>query len=109
VPRHDHLEDAPVDLPVPELQGPSLVHAKVGDVQPVTEVIEHEARLASVSADRAGLPQRVNVADRHLLSPVTDGRGETMVLRRRSRGEQRDVAVGRAHAGLVRRSLVGRH
>jgi hypothetical protein len=38
---HDDLEDPPVDLPVAQLQGAPLVHAQVGDVHPVAQVIEH--------------------------------------------------------------------
>jgi hypothetical protein len=59
LPGDDHLEDAAIDLPVAELPGASLVHAEVDDVQPVAEVVEDEARLTPVVADRPGLPQRV--------------------------------------------------
>jgi hypothetical protein len=109
VARHHDLEDTAVYLPVAELQRAPLVHSQVGDVQPVAQVVEHDARLASVGADRPGLPQRIDVVDGHLLAPVADGRGEAVVLGWRGGGEQRDVAVGGTHAGLVGRPQVRRH
>jgi hypothetical protein len=33
------------------LRGPPLVHAQVDDVQPVTEIVEDQARLAVVRPD----------------------------------------------------------
>jgi hypothetical protein len=48
---HD-LEDFPVDLPVAELRGPRGVPAQVGDVQPVAKVVQDQAGLLSVVADR---------------------------------------------------------
>ena len=99
---HD-LEHAPVHLPEPQPPGQVEVPAQVGDVHPVAQVVEHDARLAPVSADRAGLPQRVDVVDSHLLAPVADGGRKAMVLGRRGGREQRDVAVGGANAGLVGR------
>ena len=51
MPRHDDLKDAAVDFPVAELRGSPLIHAQVDDVHPVTEIVEHEARLAVVRAD----------------------------------------------------------
>ena len=77
VPLHDDLEHAAIDLPVAELPGPSLVHAQVNNVQPVAEVVEHQARLAVVGADRARFPQPVEVVESHLLAPdATAGNGE---------------------------------
>ena len=61
VPRHDDLEHAAIDLPVAELPGPPLVHAQVDDVQPVTEVVEHQARLAVIGPDGPRFPQRVKL------------------------------------------------
>jgi len=56
VARHHDLEYAAIYLPVAKLQGAPLVHSEVGDVQPVAKVVEHDARLAPVSANRPGLP-----------------------------------------------------
>jgi hypothetical protein len=53
---HYDLEYATVHLPVPELQRAPLVHAEVGDVQPVAQVVQDQARLAAVGADRPRLP-----------------------------------------------------
>jgi hypothetical protein len=61
VPGHDHLEDPAVDFPVTKLRGPPLIHTQVDDVQPVAEIVEHEARLTVVRADGARFPQRVEV------------------------------------------------
>src|SRR6202044_2692160 len=72
VPGDDHLEDAAVDLPVAELRGARRVHAQVDDVQPVTKVVEHQARLAVIGPDGPRLPQRVEVVEAHLLAPDAD-------------------------------------
>jgi hypothetical protein len=61
VPGHDHLEDPAVDFPVAELRGPPLIHAQVDDVQPVAEIVEHQARLTVVRADGARFPERAEV------------------------------------------------
>ncbi len=100
---HD-LEHPAVDLPVAQLPGPALVHAQVDDVQPVAEVVKDQARLAVVGPDRTRFPQPVKIVESHLLAPdATAGHGgEAVLLGRRRRGEQRDVAVGRADRSLVR-------
>jgi hypothetical protein len=48
VARDNDLEDSPVDLPVPQLAGALLVHPEVGDVQPVPEVVQYQARIPVV-------------------------------------------------------------
>jgi len=102
VPGDDDLEHAPVNLPVAKLLGPPLVVAQVDDVQPVAHVIENEAPLAPVVADRPGFPQRVDVSELHLLAPDAPGsRGETVLLGGRRGGEQRDISVGGPHGSLV--------
>jgi hypothetical protein len=103
VPGDDDLEHAAVDLPVAELPGAALVHAEIDDVQPVAQVVEHQAGFAAVVADRAGFPERVDVVQLHMLAPETAGNGgEAVLLGRRRSGEQRDIPVGRAHGSLVR-------
>ncbi|MBO0802252.1 MAG: hypothetical protein J2P25_04145 [Nocardiopsaceae bacterium] len=110
MPGDDHLEHAPIDLPVAELTGALLVHAEIGDVQPVAQVVEDEARFAAVVADRPGLPQRVDVAELDLPAPDAAGSGgEAVILGWRRRGEQGDVVVGGTHGSLVRGAEVGRH
>jgi hypothetical protein len=59
--RHHDLEHTAIDLPVAELPGPPFLHAQVDDVQPVTEVVKHQARLAVVRPDRPRFPQRVEL------------------------------------------------
>jgi hypothetical protein len=106
---HD-LEDAPIHLPVAELPRAPLVHAEIDDVQPVAHVVEHQARLAAVAADRAGFPERVNVVQLDLLAPDAPGcGGEAVFFRRRRCGEQRDVTIGRTDSGLVRGAEMRRH
>jgi hypothetical protein len=53
MPGDHYLENAAVHLPVAELPRALFFHAQVDDVQPVAEVVEHEARLAPVAADGA--------------------------------------------------------
>lgn len=102
MPGDDDLEYAAVDLPVAELPGPPFVHAEVDDVQPVTQVVEDEARFAAVGADRPGLPQRFDLAELDVLAPDAAGSGgEPVLLGRRRGGEQRDVAVGGTDGSLV--------
>jgi len=102
LPGDDDLEHAAVDLPVAELPGPPFVHAEVDDVQPVAEVVQDEARLAAVVADRAGLPQRADLAELDVLAPDAAGcGGEAVLLGRRRSGEKGDVAVGGTHGSLV--------
>jgi hypothetical protein len=99
----DDLEHAAVDLPVAELPGAALVHAEVDDMQPVAHVVEHEAGLAAIAADRPGLPQGVDLVQPHLLAPDAAGSGrEPVLFGRRWGGEQGDIAVGRSHGSLVR-------
>ena len=57
LPRHDDLEDLPVDLPVAQLDGPGRIPAQVGDVKARAEVVEHQARFPVVLTDRPRLPQ----------------------------------------------------
>jgi hypothetical protein len=59
--RHHDLEHAAIDLPVAELPGSPFLHAQVDDVQPVTEVVKHQARLAVVRPDGPRFPQRVEL------------------------------------------------
>ena len=100
-PRHHDLEDLPVDLPVAQLRGACGVPAQIGDVQPVTQVIQHQARLAPVVAHRPRLPQRVEIGDTDLLAPVP-GRGhEPEFLRRRAGREQRRLHAVRTQSRLV--------
>lgn len=102
LPGDDDLEHATVDLPVAELPGVPFVHAEIDDVQPVAEIIQDEAWFAAVVADRAGLPQRVDLAELDVLAPDAAGRGgEAVLLGRRRGGEQRDVTVGGTHGSLV--------
>src|SRR5580704_7756635 len=91
VARGDQLEYPAVYLPVAELLRLVGVVAQVGDVQPVTEVVEHDAAVAPEPAHRPRLPQRLHVPQAQLLAPVTGGGLETEFLRRRARGEQHDV------------------
>ena len=49
---HHDLVDLPVDFPVAQLRGLRGVPPQVGDVQPVAEVIEHQAGLAPVLPGR---------------------------------------------------------
>jgi hypothetical protein len=53
MPRDHYLENSAVDLPVAELRRAPFVHSQVDDVQPVAKVVEYEARLGAVAADRA--------------------------------------------------------
>jgi hypothetical protein len=102
LPGDDNLEHAAVDLPVTELPGAPFIHAEVDDVQPVAEVVQDEARLTTVVADRAGLPQRADLAELDVLAPDAAGRrGEAVLLGRRRGGEKGDVAVGGTHGSLV--------
>jgi hypothetical protein len=102
MPGHDDLEDATVDFPVAELRGPPLVHAQVDDVQPVTEIVEHKARLTVIGADGPRFPERVEIVKSHLLAPdAASGRGEAMLFRWRRGREQRHIAIGRANRGLI--------
>src|SRR5580693_449000 len=109
VPGHHDLEHLPVDLPVPELPGQNGIAAQVDDVQPVAEVVEHQAGVAPVVAHRARLPQRVEIADVDLLAPVPGGGTEAEFLRRRAGGEQRHLRAVRTEAGLVRGAAVRGH
>jgi hypothetical protein len=102
LPGDDDLEHATVDLPVAKLSGAPFVHAEVDDMQPVAEVVQDEAWLATVAADRAGLPQRADLAELDVLAPDAAGcGGEAVLLGRRRSGEKGDVAVGGTHGGLV--------
>jgi hypothetical protein len=105
----DQLEDAAVHLPVTELFRLVGVMAQIADVQPVAEVVEHDAALAPEPADRPGLPQRLHLLDAQLLAPVTGGGLEAELLGRRAGGEQHHVTVGGADPGLVRGSAVASH
>jgi hypothetical protein len=56
-------------------------------VQPLAEIVKHQAGLAPVLADQPGLPERRQIGDADLLAPVP-GRGrEAEVFRRRPGGE----------------------
>ena len=110
MPGHDDLEDAVVDFPVAELRGPPLIHAQVDDVQPVTEIIEHEARLTVIGADGPRFPQCAKIVKSHLLAPDAAGRrGEAVLFRWRRGREQRHVTIGWAHRGLIGSTKVGGH
>ena len=109
VPRRYQLEHAAVDLPVSELFRLVSVMAQVGDVQPVAEVVEHDAAAAPERAHRPGLPQRLHVLDPQLLAPVAGGGLEAQLLWGRAGGEQHHILVGGADARLVRHTAVGRH
>ena len=68
--RYHNFEDPAVDLPVAELAGPHLIHAEIGDVQPVAEIVKHEAGLAVEGADGPRFPEGVDLADPYLFAPV---------------------------------------
>jgi hypothetical protein len=104
--RRDQLEDPAIDLPVTDLLGPVRVVAQIGDVQPVVEIVEHDATFAAEHADRPGLVQRLNVSQVNLLAPVAGSRFELQIFRWRAGGEQDDVRIRWADASLVGRSLV---
>ena len=69
----DEFEDTAVHLPIPELLGLVGVMAQVCDMQPVAEIIEHDAALTPERAGRLGLPQRLDFVDAQLLAPVSGG------------------------------------
>ena len=103
------LVDPAVDLPVAQALGQVAIVAKEADVQPVAEVVENHAALAAEGADWPGLPEGLDVVQAQLLAPVA-GRGlEAELFRWRAGSEEHDVVLGRAHAGLERRSPVGSH
>jgi hypothetical protein len=109
MPGHHDLEYLPVDLPVPELPGENGIPAQVDNVEPVAEVIEHQAGVAPVVAHRPRLPQRVEVADVDLLAPVSGCATKAEFLRRRAGGEQRHLSAVGTEAGLVRSAAVRGH
>jgi hypothetical protein len=100
-PGHHDLEDLPVDLPVAELPGPGRIASLVGDVQPVTQIIEDQAGLATVLAGQARLPQRVEVGHGDLLAPAAARGCEAEFVRRRGGGEQRRLVAVGAEPGVV--------
>ena len=61
VTRRYQLEYAAVHLPIPELFRLKGVMAEVGDVQPVAQIVEHDAAVATERAHRPGLPQRLHL------------------------------------------------
>jgi hypothetical protein len=101
VPGGDQLEDAPVNLPVTELSGPDRVMAEIHDMQPVGQVIEHDARLAAEHPYWPGLVQRLDVRAVDALAPVPGGWLEPQVFRRRARGEKYDIGLIRSDPRLV--------
>ena len=110
IPGHDDLEDAAIDFPVPELGGSPLVHAQVDDVQPIAEIVEHEARLTVIRPDGPRFPQPVEFVKPHLLAPdAARCRGEAMLFRWRRGREQRHVTIRWANCGLIRSTEVRGH
>ena len=103
------LEDAAVYLPVAELLGLVGVMTQISDVQPVAEIIEHDAALTAELPGWLGLPQRLDLVDAQLLAPVP-GRGlEAEFFRRRAGSKQHDIRFGRADARFVGNAAVGGH
>ena len=103
------LEDAAVHLPVPELLRLMGIMSQVRDVQPVAEIIEHDAALAPESARGPGFPERLDFVDPELLAPVPGGGLEAELFGGRAGGEQYDVRLRRTDARLVRNPAVGCH
>src|SRR6266704_2521300 len=78
-------------------------------MQPVAEVVEHDAAVTPEHAHGPGLPQRLHLLDAKLLAPVPGGRLEAKLLRGRAGREEHHVTVGGADTRLVRDTAVGRH
>jgi hypothetical protein len=107
VARRDQLEHAPVHFPVTELRRSDGVVAEIDDMQPVGQVVEDDATLATEHSDRARLVKRLHCGAADLLAPVPGGRLELQFLRRRAGREKHDIGIVRADSGLVRRPLKG--
>jgi hypothetical protein len=109
LPWHNDLVHAAVDLPVPELLGLVGVVALEGDVQPVAKIVKYQAALAPVTPGGPGLPQCVKLPAAYLPAPVPRRGLKLEFLRRRARGEQDHVLVGRSDARLESHASVDCH
>src|SRR5579859_2256311 len=104
--RGNQLEDAPVNLPVAEPLGQVCVMTEVGDVQPVGQVIQHDAALAPKHAYRPRFVDHLDVGAAYFLPPVPGGGLEPELFGRRTRREQDDAGLVRTDSGLVWRALI---